>query len=107
MKNNFRYVTYVIVFLVVNTNIIFAQTSRTDPNDNQGWFGAKLKVDLPSGWGTSLDYQARFINDFNVYNGSYTTVGATKKIIKYVELDRKSTRLNSSHLKLSRMPSSA
>lgn len=86
MKNNFRYVTYVIVFLVVNTNIIFAQTSRTDPNDNQGWFGAKLKVDLPSGWGTSLDYQARFINDFNVYNGSYTTVGATKKIIKHVEL---------------------
>lgn len=86
MKNNFRYVTYVIVFLVVNTNIIFAQTSRTDPNDNQGWFGAKLKVDLPSGWGTSLDYQARFINDVNMYNGSYTTVGATKKIIKHVEL---------------------
>lgn len=86
MKNNFRYVTYVIVFLVVNTNIIFAQTSRTDPNDNQGWFGAKLKVDLPSGWGTSLDYQARFINDVNMYNGSYTTVGATKKINKHVEL---------------------
>lgn len=87
MKIRFKYITYAIVLLVyINTNAIFAQTSRSDPNDNQGWYGAKLKLDLPSGWGTSLDYQARFINDFNMYNGSYTTVGATKKIIKHVEL---------------------
>ena len=30
-----------------------------------------------------------------------------KKALVLVDLDRKSTRLNSSHLKLSRMPSSA
>ncbi len=87
MKTRFKYFTYAIVLAaIVNSNSIFAQTSRTDPNDNQGWYGAKLKLDLPSGWETSLDYQARFINDFNMYNGSYTTIGATKKIAKHIEL---------------------
>ncbi len=80
MKIRFKYITYAIVLLVyINTNAIFAQTSRSDPNDNQGWYGAKLKLDLPSGWGTSLDYQARFINVFKIYNEWNTTVGATKK----------------------------
>lgn len=87
MKTRFKYFTYAIVLAaIVNSNSIFAQTSRTDPNDNQGWYGAKLKLDLPSGWETSLDYQARFINDFNMYNGSYTTIGAAKKIAKHIEL---------------------
>lgn len=87
MKTRFKYFTYAIVLVaIVNSNSIFAQTSRTDPNDNQGWYGAKLKLDLPSGWETSLDYQARFINDFNMYNGSYTTIGAAKKIAKHIEL---------------------
>lgn len=87
MKTRFKYFTYAIVLVaIVNSNSFFAQTSRTDPNDNQGWYGAKLKLDLPSGWETSLDYQARFINDFNMYNGSYTTIGAAKKIAKHIEL---------------------
>lgn len=87
MKTRFKYFTYAIVLVaIVNSNSIFAQTSRTNPNDNQGWYGAKLKLDLPRGWETSLDYQARFINDFNMYNGSYTTIGAAKKIAKHIEL---------------------
>ena len=76
----------IIVFITSNTQTVIAQTSKSDPKDNQGWFGAKLKLDLPNGWETSLDFQTRFINDLQLYNGSYSSVGITKKINKTIEL---------------------
>jgi hypothetical protein len=59
-----------------------AQTSKTDPNDFQGWYGAGTKIELPKKWEVSFDYQARFINNMQTYNGSYITLGASKKISK-------------------------
>ena len=76
----------IIVFITSNAQTVIAQTSKSDPKDNQGWFGAKLKLDLPSGWETNLDFQTRFINDLQLYNGSYSTVGITKKINNAIEL---------------------
>jgi hypothetical protein len=76
----------IIVFITSNVQTVIAQTSKSDPKDNQGWFGAKLKLDLPSGWETNLDFQTRFINDLQLYNGSYSTVGITKKINNAIEL---------------------
>ena len=76
----------IIVIITSNSQTVIAQTSKLDPKDNQGWFGAKLKLDLPNGWETSLDFQTRFINDLQLYNGSYSSVGITKKINKTIEL---------------------
>ena len=76
----------IIVFIAIHNDALFAQTSKSDPKDNQGWFGAKLKLDLPSGWETNVDFQTRFINNLQLYNGSYSSVGVTKKINKVVEL---------------------
>jgi Protein of unknown function (DUF2490) len=76
----------IIVIITSNAQTVIAQTSKLDPKDNQGWFGAKLKLDLPSGWETNLDFQTRFINDLQLYNGSYSTIGVTKKINKVIEL---------------------
>ncbi len=76
----------IIVFITSNTLTVIAQTSKSDPKDNQGWFGAKLKLDLPSGWSTNLDFQTRFINDLQLYNGSYIAFGVAKKINKIIEL---------------------
>lgn len=76
----------IIVFIATHTDALFAQKSKSDPNDNQGWFGAKLKLDLPSGCETNVDFQTRFINDLQLYNGSYSTVGVTKKIYDAIEL---------------------
>lgn len=88
MKTKFKYFRYVVLLLAItNLSTIFSQTSRTDPNDNQGWYGAKLKVDLPEGWGTSLDYQSRFINDLQMYNGSYISLGVTKRINKIFKIE--------------------
>lgn len=48
IKNNYLALA-LIIFIAVNTNKVIAQTSKADPKDNQGWFGAKLKLDLPNG----------------------------------------------------------
>jgi hypothetical protein len=69
----------IIVIITNNSQTVIAQTSKLDPKDNQGWFGAKLKLDLPKGWESNLDLQTRFINDFQQYNGTYITIGGAKK----------------------------
>ena len=87
MKIKLNGLLYVIIVIIAtHTDALFAQTSKSDPKDNQGWFGAKLKLDLPSGWETNVDFQTRFINDLQLYNGSYSTVGLTKKINNAIEL---------------------
>ncbi|BDB54329.1 hypothetical protein GENT5_06340 [Flavobacterium ammoniigenes] len=76
----------ILVFIVIPTYHVLAQTSKSDPKDNQGWYGVKLKLDLPNGWETNLDFQTRFINDLQLYNGSYSSIGVTKKINNTIEL---------------------
>jgi hypothetical protein len=88
MKTKFKYLTLkIIALLVINSKAVFAQTSKADPKDNQGWYGAKFKLDLPSGWSTNIDYQARYVNDFQMYNGSYICIGGTKKVNKFIEIE--------------------
>ena len=84
MKNKFHPRTkYNILFaMLMFSNVMVAQTSKTDPNDFQGWYGAGAKIDLPKKWEVSIDYQARFINNMQTYNGSYITLGGSKKISK-------------------------
>jgi Protein of unknown function (DUF2490) len=89
MKTRFKFqhITYMFIFFITaNMSLVFSQTSKADPKDAQGWFGAKIKADLPNGWGGSADYQSRYINNFKSYNGSYITVGVTKKINNLLEL---------------------
>jgi len=63
-----------------------AQTSKSDPTDVQGWYGAGLKLDLPKKWAVNFDYQSRFYNNLKTYNGSYISLGFSKKIISLIEL---------------------
>jgi hypothetical protein len=87
MKIKLNTIMLVIIAIITsNSQTVIAQTSKLDPKDNQGWFGAKLKLDLPNGWETNLDFQTRFINNLQQYNGSYSSVGITKKINKTIEL---------------------
>ena len=58
------------------------------------------------------DVDFSYVNNIEVIKGPASTlygggIGGTVKFYTRPSLDRKSTRLNSSHLKLSRMPSSA
>lgn len=87
MKNKFKikFLASALLFVIAVSNV-FSQTSKSDPNDSQGWFGTKLKVDLPKGWKIETDYQARFINDIRTYNASYLTLGGSKKIYKNLDL---------------------
>jgi hypothetical protein len=78
-KTKIGLTTLLLSLTVFNT---FAQTSKSDPNDSQGWFGTKFKMDLPNGWGVETDYQARFINDIKTYNTSNLTLGGSKEIFK-------------------------
>jgi hypothetical protein len=70
-------VAIAILFLC---NVLVAQTSKSDPNDFQGWYGAGVKIDLPKKWEVNINYQSRFINNMKTYNGSYITLGGSKKI---------------------------
>jgi hypothetical protein len=78
-KTKIGLTTLLLSLTVFNT---FSQTSKSDPNDSQGWFGTKFKMDLPNGWGVETDYQARFINDIKTYNTSNLSVGGSKEIYK-------------------------
>ena len=85
MKNKIKFLASALLFVIAIPNV-FSQTSKSDPNDSQGWFGTKLKMNLPSGWVVETDYQARFINDIKTYNASYLTLGGSKKIYKNLDL---------------------
>ena len=55
---------------------------------------------------SSYGYDIRCAPEFKIFTNIHSTVVDPKNFDEK-SLDRKSTRLNSSHLKLSRMPSSA
>ncbi len=80
-----RFVLVSMIF-VVGFLSASAQTSKSDPKDSQGWFTAKLNLDLANGWELSTGYQARYINDMGTYNGSYITFGAEKKLNKFLSV---------------------
>lgn len=65
---------------------VFAQTSKTDPTDAQGWYGAELTMDLPKKWTAKFDYQARYVNNAKNYNGSYVSFGANKELADFLEV---------------------
>jgi len=83
--NKQRVITVFILFLVVPFYGI-GQTSKSDPTDVQGWYGAGLKLDLPKKWAVNFDYQSRFYNNLKTYNGSYFSLGFSKKVISLFEL---------------------
>ena len=96
---------------------IHTWNAAQSPNWNSGWnaagsddFGVYYDVPLASGTGT---VGFLFHNGDNKDNGgadqSYVLQAGANEIwrLQGDSTDRKSTRLNSSHLKLSRMPSSA
>lgn len=65
---------------------LYAQTSKTDPTDVQGWYGTELTIDLPKKWTAKFDYQGRYVNNLKTYNGSYVSFGASKELADFVEL---------------------
>lgn len=92
LKNNieimplrlFKYcLTFSFMWLITEG---YAQTSKEDPVDWQGWYGASITADLPHKWELSLDYQARFFNNLQTYNGSYIGLDAAKKLNNWLEL---------------------
>ena len=61
-----------------------------------------LKISL-----NSIDKVKAFVNEISKFDCDFDLVSGRYVIDAKSIIDRKSTRLNSSHLKLSRMPSSA
>ncbi len=74
-----RYLGAIALAVCTNQRVL-AQTSRSDPVDLQGWYGVNLRLDLPNGWKTSLQYRLRTIDNASHVRGSYYTVGGEKKI---------------------------
>lgn len=72
--------------LCVTTFDLFAQATKADPTDAEGWYSVGVTVDLPKKWTLSGDYQARFFNNLSTYYGSYLSIGAEKQLHRYLNL---------------------
>lgn len=59
-----------------------AQTSKTDPNDVEGWAGIGLNIKLPGKWDIGMDYQLRTDSNVSRYKGSYFTPEINYKLSK-------------------------
>jgi len=62
-----------------------AQTSKTDPNDVEGWAGIGLNLKLPGKWDVGMDYQLRTDSNVSRYKGSYFTPEINYKLSKKVK----------------------
>lgn len=63
-----------------------AQTSKSDPTDVQGWYGAKLNAELSKNWKIDLEAQVRFYNNLKTYNGAFFSLGGERRINDYFSL---------------------
>lgn len=66
---------------------LHAQPTREDPVDLQGWAGARLAIDLPRQWVTTVEYQVRSQDNASAWRGSYLTAGAEKGMGKHWTLE--------------------
>jgi hypothetical protein len=86
MKKNILLVvmlSFVSVYAIAQT--VTHGATKADPKDFQGWFGASFNTNLPHKWTVSLDYQTRFIDNLSYYNGTYISLGGSKKLNKHLE----------------------
>jgi len=58
----------IVTGLGMSTN---AQTSRSDPNDIEGWAGVGLNLNLPKKWDADLTYQTRRQGNISTLRGNY------------------------------------
>ena len=80
-----RSILFLLLFFF-SVHSLFAQATRSDPSDVQGWFGATIGADLPKRWKAELDYQARYNNNLTTFNGSYYSVGVERRVTKFLSL---------------------
>lgn len=77
---------FVAIFLILPLSSEAAgQTSRRDPTDLQGWYGAALVLDLPDGWEGSIQYRLRTVENASDYRGSYLTWEAKHRHLDWLE----------------------
>jgi len=70
-------ITLISIFLYSSAG---AQTSKTDPNDVEGWTGVGFNLNLPGKWSMGLDYQLRTDSNISRYKGSYFTPEISYKV---------------------------
>ena len=93
-KNNYIQagnVMYLVVSAEVASKALFSASKLAQENP-----GKEIRVVLHTGYLTGWDQRKSYVNKIMKFKTEW-----------YLKLDRKSTRLNSSHIPLSRMPSSA
>ncbi len=84
MQLNMKKFIGLTMLMLMTSFSIFAQTSRTDPQDTEGWYSASLKLDLPRKWESNLTCEERFYNNLKTGYGTYVSLGLTKKVSKYI-----------------------
>ncbi len=78
-KNRFS----ICIGLLLLSNMVFAQATKSDPIDQQGWFSAGLELNLPKKWKAEVEYQGRLFNDLKTFNGSFYSIGIEKGLTRW------------------------
>lgn len=82
MRNNIL----ITICCLLLTTCAFAQASKSDPVDQQGWFSAGLDFNLPKKWRAEVEYQGRVFNDLKTFNGSFYSLGLEKGLNSWFAL---------------------
>lgn len=75
--------TYILGLTILSTAM--AQTSKSDPNDVEGWAGIDLKINLPKKFDFDFSYQLRTDSNVSRYKGSYFTPEIGYKLSKKIK----------------------
>lgn len=77
---------FICIGLLLLSNGVFAQATKSDPVDQQGWVSAAVGFNLPKKWMAEVEYQARIFNDLQTFNGSFYSLGIEKGITPWFAL---------------------
>lgn len=75
-----------LALLVCGYSDMYAQATKADPVDVQGWAGLGLNHNIGKKWQLEMDVQSRYFNNIQTHSGTYLSAGVQRKLGKHFDL---------------------
>ncbi len=75
-----------LALLVCGYSDMYAQATKADPVDVQGWAGLGLNHNIGKKWKLEMDVQSRYFNNIQTHSGTYLSAGVQRKLGKHLDL---------------------
>ena len=67
-----------LALLVCGYSDMYAQATKADPVDVQGWTGLGLNHNIGKKWKLEMDVQSRYFNNIQTHSGTYLSAGVQR-----------------------------